>query len=270
MAPASIFADLPLAELAVRMAATAFVVIAVSWAVGAFGPFVGGALAGLPIVLGPGFYFLAMSAPAPFVFQAAAYALLSLCATQGFLLAYIVTASRAGPPVSLLAAGAAWLAMALAVRLLPGQPLPALALFLAVTAAAWRVGGRFVRPDLAVKGRAGFALLLARGIIAGVLVALVTAASGWLGPAMAGLLMAFPVGYTMVGFTLHQKLGAASAVAMLHSAITGSISLAGFCIALAFAIPHWTAGAALGGALATSVAVTCGILLRRRVSRRGA
>ncbi|WP_337997796.1 hypothetical protein [Oleispirillum naphthae] len=270
MAPASIFADLPLTELAVRMAATAFVVIAVSWAVGAFGPFVGGALAGLPIVLGPGFYFLAMSAPAPFVFRAAAYALLSLCATQCFLLAYIVTAGRSRAAVSLLAAVAAWLTAALAVRLLPGQPLPALALFLAVTAAAWRFGGRFVRRDLAVRGRAGFSLLLARGIIAGVLVALVTAASARLGPAVSGLLMAFPVGYTMVGFTLHQKLGAASAVAMLHSAITGSISLAGFCIALALTIPHWSAGAALTAALATSAAVTCGILLRRRVSRRGA
>ena len=43
-------------ELGVRMGATAAVVVAVTFAVGRFGPLVGGALAGLPVVLGPGFY----------------------------------------------------------------------------------------------------------------------------------------------------------------------------------------------------------------------
>src|SRR5690606_18972202 len=89
--------DLPVVPLLIRMAATAFVVIGVAVAVGRLGPIVGGALAGLPIVLGPGFLFLAMQAPPDFAASAAAYSLLSLCATQLFLLAYIVAARRAGP-----------------------------------------------------------------------------------------------------------------------------------------------------------------------------
>lgn len=46
------------AKLATRMIATALIVIVVALAVGRLGPLIGGTLAGLPIVLGPGLYFL--------------------------------------------------------------------------------------------------------------------------------------------------------------------------------------------------------------------
>lgn len=260
----AVFAQVAFDELAVRMAATAFVVIAVSWAVSAFGPVVGGALAGLPIVLGPGFYFLATQAPAPFVARAAAYALLSLCATQCFLLVYAATARRARPSVALLAAVGVWTLAAVAARFLPARLDVGVGLFLAVSAVALHVGGRFVRPDVTARGLSGFGLVLARGVLAGLLVAVVTAASGRLGPAVAGLLMAFPIGYTMVALTIHQKLGADSATAMVHSAMSGTASLAGFCIVLSLTVLHWPVGGALGAALAASVSVTLGLLLRRR------
>ncbi|EJC60766.1 inner membrane protein YccA [Alcaligenes faecalis subsp. faecalis NCIB 8687] len=47
------------------------IVFLVSWSVGVFGPLIGGALAGLPMVLGPGFYFLSQQFPADYVQQAA-------------------------------------------------------------------------------------------------------------------------------------------------------------------------------------------------------
>ncbi|MGV1721691.1 hypothetical protein ACT4MC_24285 (plasmid) [Vibrio furnissii] len=112
-------AAVPVGEVLVRMAATALVIIAVSWSVQLLGPLVGGVLAGLPITMGPGFFFLIDQASAPFVSQAAAFTILSLCATQSFLLAYIVVARRGPPWAALLAALAAWLGLALLLRLLP-------------------------------------------------------------------------------------------------------------------------------------------------------
>ncbi|MGE8685536.1 MAG: hypothetical protein ACN6PJ_00285 [Achromobacter sp.] len=260
----TLLSAVPLEALAVRMLATAFVVMAVSWAVGAFGPLIGGALAGLPIILGPGFYFLAAQAPAAFVAQTASYALLSLCATQCFLLCYIAAAAKTPPWLCLACAVSAWLAAALVLRLLPAHPAAGALLFIAVTALCLRLGRRFVLPRGPAKGKAGFGLLAVRGLLAGTLVAVVTGASQWLGATGAGLLLAFPIGYSVVAVTIHQKLGTASLIATLYSALLGTASLAAFCAALAFAAPRWTADAALAAALAASMTLTLGLVLRRR------
>lgn len=262
---ASIFSHIPLEALAARMAATAFVVIAVSWAVGRFGPVIGGALAGLPIILGPGFYFLIAQAPEAFISQAAAYALLSLCATQLFVLAYIASARKARPWMSLACAIGTWLLVASVLRLLPAQPLLGVLLFSAATLACLRLGRRFTLSKPASAGKAGLGLLLARGVLAGSLVAVVTAASGWLGSVGAGLLLAFPIGYTVVAVTIHQTQGAADVIATLYSALRGTASLAGFCAVMAMAVPHWSAPVALGAALATSVLITLCLVFRQRV-----
>lgn len=259
----SILPHIPLEALVVRMATTAFVVIAVAWAVGRFGPIIGGALAGLPMILGPGFYFLIAQAPADFVRQSAAYALLSLCATQLFVLAYIVCANRLPPIISLSFAVFTWIVAALLLRSLPAQPMIGIVLFAFVTVFCLRVGGRFAMAEASTKGHAGFGLLLIRGVLAGLLVAIVTTASAWLGPAGAGLILAFPIGYTVIAVTIHQTLGSASVIATLQSALLGTSSLAGFCATLAALVPYWPANAALGAALTTSVLITLGLVFRR-------
>lgn len=255
---------IPVFELLVRMAATASVVVAVSWAVGAFGPRIGGALAGLPIVLGPGFYFLAQQAPADFAARAATYAVLSLCATQCFLLAYVIAAGRKGPASALGIAFLAWACGALVARQAPGWPLAGAVLFALATLTAWRVGGPFVPAAPRAKGKAGVVLLLVRGGLAGLLVAGVTTAASWLGPADAGLLMAFPIGFTVMALTIHQQMGAAVVAATLHSALLGTVGLAGFCFTLALTLPHWPPLMALAAGMAVSVGVTLLLLTRHR------
>ncbi len=260
----SLFAGLALDALLIRMAATALVVMAVSWAVGAFGPLVGGALAGLPMILGPGFYFMAQQSPAPFVAQAASYALLSLCATQLFLLAYIATARHGSPWLSLLAAVGGWLAGALLSQLLPAHPVGGMLLFMLVTAGCLRLSRRYVTPMTPTKGVPGWGLLLLRGLLAGALVAAVTTASRWLGPSGSGFLLAFPIGYTVVSVTIHQKYGNAGVIATLRSALLGTLSLAGFAAALALTITRMPQLAALAVALASSLLITVVLVLRRR------
>lgn len=262
--PTLLVSDIPLDALVVKMIATATVVIAVSWAVGVFGPLIGGALAGLPISLGPGFYFLIQQSPTPFVAKAAAYALLSLCATQCFLLVYIVTAHRGKPFASLGRAIGTWLVGVLLVGLLPAQPLAGLLLFAFVTAACVRLGAGSVGPVPPTRGSGGYGLLLLRGILAGALVAVVTTASHSLGSTVAGLFLAFPIGYTVMAVTIHQKYGAASIAATLHSALLGTVSLAGFCGMLALTLPHWPTSIAFVSALTTSMLITLGLVFRGR------
>lgn len=246
-------------QMGIRMGATAAVVIGVALAVGRLGPAVGGRLAGLPIVLGPGFLFLMRQAPADFVAEAATHAILSLAATQLFLLTYVALARRAPPLGALLAAVGVWTLAALALGALSPGPLAGAALFAAVTLLAWAAGRAFVRAAPRRGGAENPRLLLVRGLLAGLLVAVVTVLAGRLGPGTAGLLMAFPVGYTVLSVTLHERLGADLAAATLHSAILGTVSLAGFCGTLAVAAPVWPAAGAFLAALTVSLAITAGL-----------
>lgn len=256
-------AAVPVGEVLVRMVATALVIIVVSWSVQLLGPLIGGVLAGLPITMGPGFYFLIAQAPAPFVSQAAAYTILSLCATQSFLLAYIVIARRGTPWAALLAALAAWSGLALLLRLLPSPLWLGTLMFALTTWACLRLGRASVRPVGAVQGSAGLGLLLLRGLLAGILVAGVTTASHWLGAAATGLLLSFPIGYSVISVTLHQRLGRDTAIATLYSALLGGTSLAAFCIALSIVV-MWVPGhAALMVALSASLVVTSTLALWR-------
>lgn len=252
----ALLSDIPVSEALIRMAATAFVIIAVAWAVELFGPVIGGILAGLPITLGPGFYFLTAQASREFVAEAAVYALLSLCATQCFLLAYILCARKI-PPVPTLAAGI--LTWALAAAGLHGMP-PTLwlgALLFAITTACCLWGGRHaVRPVAPTTAKTSLGLLLLRGFLAGTLVAGVTTANQWLGAIVSGLLLAFPIGYSTISITLHQQLGRDTAIATLYSALLGGISLAAFCITLSLSLHAHAAYVALGLALAASALVT--------------
>lgn len=169
--------------LLIRMLSTALVVIGVSWSVGAFGPLVGGALAGLPMVMGPAFFFLAQSAPPAFVSHAATYTLISLAATQAFVLCYLVLSLKHRPLACLGLALCAWSATAVACRWLPASPWLGAALFACVTAGAIRASRPLVNAAAAIKGKAGWPTLLLRGALAGAMVASITMASGLLATA---------------------------------------------------------------------------------------
>ena len=261
--------DLPSinAALVIRMVGTALVVIGVSWAVGAFGPLVGGALAGLPMVMGPAFFFLAQSASPEFVSLTATYTLLSLSATQAFVLCYLMSSRRYRPLACLGLAFWAWSAAAIVCRWLPASLWLGTVLFLCVTAGAIRVSRSLVETGAAIKGQANWPTLLLRGALAGVMVASITTASGWLGASSAGILLAFPIGYTVIATTIHEKLGAASVIATLHAALMGGCSLAAFCLSLAILVMRLPPMMALLLATAASMGTTLALVLRARWRR---
>ena len=110
-------------------------------------------------------------------------------------------------------------------------------------------------------------MLLLRGGLAGLLVALVTAGAGRLGAEWSGLLLGFPIGFTAISVTLHERLGRDAVIATLHSALLGTASLVGFCATLALTLPRLAPHLALLAALTVSFGVTIGLLLRARSAK---
>lgn len=251
----------PAPELAFRMVTTSFIVIAVALAVGRFGPLIGGAIAGLPIVLGPGFYFLLAKAPANFVSEAATYSVLSLCATQVFTLAYIATATNRSPLIAIAVATTSWFISVAVLRLLPPDPWLGVLLFILFTTSARKGAAYFHRETVRKKRTESLTLLLLRGGLAGILVAVVTAAANRLGPDWSGLLLAYPIGYTVIAVTIHRQFGNNILIATLTSTLLGTASLAAFCASLALALRISPPYVAFTAALAISFAVTTGLVI---------
>lgn len=258
------------AELAIRVVATAAIVIGVTLAAEHLGPKIGGALAGLPIVIGPAFFFLVQDQSLEFSAEAAAAALTSLAATQAFLLGYVAVAERSRAAV--FAAVLAWTLGAWLLSFLPASPWLGLAVFSASMVAARRIGARFLRPHGVIKARGTFLLLLLRGIAAGLLVAVATLAADRLGPVWAGYLIAYPIGLTVISATLHQRLGAAITIATLRTVMLGVSSLAAFAFVLSLALAPLGPLPAFAAALAASLLVTVLLVLvsARQVHRQRA
>jgi hypothetical protein len=253
---------------ALRMGATAFIVVAVSWVAARLGPAIGGVVVGLPIVLAPGLGFMLFDHSPGFVAEAAAGALFSLAATQVFLLCYVALSRGSGPVLSVAGGASAWAILALPLSLVPHDPFVGLALFTAVTIAARRIGRHLVA-GMAVKATGtNWPLLILRGLLAGVLVGGVTLGAAGLGPGFSGALMAFPIGFTVIAVSLHLDHGGTFAGQTAYAGLTGLSSLASFCFFLSILLAPLGAGVAFGVALGASVLVM--LALTRIAARRGA
>lgn len=263
------FDSMLLLALAIRMFATASVVIAVTCAVERLGPLIGGALAGLPVVIGPGLYFLSLDASTQFVTDAASHALWSLCGTQAFIITYMAVASRHGVAASILCAGAVWAVAAVISRFMPPEPIVATALFSLATYAAWRFGARLAGETQPGRSEGGLAMLLLRGCLAGLLVAAVTAISSRVGPQFSGIFLAFPIGFGVLAVTLHERLGARRTISTLNGALRGAIGLAVFCAASAYLLGYMPPPAALGLAACISCIFTAMLVIRARFASAG-
>lgn len=83
--------------LLVKWLSTALIVIGVSVAVVRLGPKLGGVLAGTPIVLAPGYFFMLREQSSTFVADAALGTLHAMIATLAFCLGYVLLAAREAP-----------------------------------------------------------------------------------------------------------------------------------------------------------------------------
>jgi len=248
-------------DVLLRILTTAAIVIIVTTSVGTFGPVVGGLLAGLPIALGPGFYFLINTVSVEFLSQTATFSLLALSATQAFLLTYITTARYEFQITSLVTSVAVWVLFLAGLKQLPITILFASLLFACMTCGTYLIGCRFVISKSQVRKKDGVWILVFRACVGGLIVAIVTITAPLLGGEYTGMLLAFPIFYALLSITIHKQYGTATVINVLHSALLGTIGLAIFCIVLTVCLQSFTAITAFFiGLIASLVATGCMML----------
>lgn len=84
----------------IKWFSTTLVVVCVSLAAVRLGPKIGGVLAGMPIVLGPGYFFMIREQSEQFVANASLGSLQAMLATLMFCLGYVLLAPRLGALLS--------------------------------------------------------------------------------------------------------------------------------------------------------------------------
>jgi hypothetical protein len=246
-------------QLLVKLFLAPSFVVGASLAARRFGPRIGGAIGGLPVVAGPILLAYALAHGAGFAADAATGTLLGLVSLTAFCVVYGRLAGKLSWGMSMLAG---WLAFAVATALFSALSVPvgvglllafaALLAGLAVLPRAQPVAPRTDPPpawDLPLRAGCALALVLT-----------LTAIAGWLGPQLSGLLAPFPIIATVLAIFTHAQRGSEETLHLLRGLISAYGAFALFCFTLAVSLrPLGTAGAFL---LATAVAlVTQAIVL---------
>ncbi|MFW6345951.1 MAG: hypothetical protein ACOC0M_06445 [Halomonas sp.] len=222
-----------LSVLLVKLVATAAVVVGVSLAVGKLGPRLGGIIAGTPIVLGPGYFFMLQEHSPVFIQTAALSTLHALVATLLFSISFVVTAGRLEALASLGIATLCWVPAALLFSRMPGGVGVAVLMYLAMLLLAEGVRRWLRLRQPVVVARTGWFDLALRGVLAGVLVSVATTLAVRAGPLLSGMLVGFPVGLLTIGWTLHERYGSDVARATVSMAQKGMLSLVAFSVVTA-------------------------------------
>ncbi|QDF96284.1 hypothetical protein CJ010_06905 [Azoarcus sp. DD4] len=218
-----------------------------------WGPGIAGWLAGLPLVVGPILYFVALEQGPQFAAQAATAAVAAVVASIAFGVAYSHCSRIARWPMALLAATTAWLAVSV---LLAAVPLSLWSSFAAAFAVLMVAPYCFPPTTSSASAPATGYIELALRMAAGAALTFgVTLAAGAVGPRWSGLLAVFPVLGTVLAVFSHQQQGGDAATQLLHGMARGFFSFLGFCLAVAIALHHLSVPAAFALAIGVSLAI---------------
>ncbi|MDQ7731695.1 hypothetical protein QT231_03230 [Halomonas sp. SpR1] len=220
------------------------------------GPKVGGVLAGTPIVLGPGYFFMIREQSDSFVADAALGSLHAMLATLIFCLSYVLLAKRLGAFASVACSAFIWILASAIADQLPGGVLLALALF-GVTLLFSRVYINSIGlSSKTVSAPVRWGDLLVRGVLAGGVVCLATILLVNVDPAISGIVLSFPIGMLTIALTLHQRYGVEVARVTLANTQLGMLSLVAFCAVLSVSIELLPSGFAFWLSLFLSLFVS--------------
>jgi hypothetical protein len=187
---------------------------------------VGGLVAGFPNTSSPILLFLALERGPAFAADAAVGTLLGLVALAAYGLAYVWAATRVRWWLALPIGWAAFLTVAWAFKKAELNAWQAGLLAIAALAIALRAMPKLLEPPTVPlqKGRPIRGLLLRMLAALGLLLG-VTAAAGWLGPALSGVLSAFPVASSVLTASAHREAGAAGAKWVLMGIFAALLAL---------------------------------------------
>ena len=193
-------------------------------------------MAGTPIVLGPGYFFMVREQSDLFVADAALGSLHAMLATLIFCLSYVLLAKRWGAIASVACSALIWMLAAAIADQLPGGVFFALALF-GVTLLFSRVYINSIGlSSKTVSAPVRWGDLLVRGVLAGGVVCLATILLVNVDPAISGIVLSFPIGMLMIALTLHQRYGVDVARVTLANTQLGMLSLVAFSAVLSLSV----------------------------------
>jgi len=251
--------------LAVKLAASAGIVVTASFLVERSGPFLGAMIATLPISAGPAYVFLALDHGTRFIAESSLASLSVNAATILFLTLYARIAPRHGVLFSLCACYALWISCTVAIT----QSRPPLAIVLALNVAAFALG--FIALRDAARERAPARKpsprwwdLPARALAVMVIVITVLIVGQVLGPRAAGIAALMPVVLTSLAIILHPRIGGAATSVVFANSLLGMVGFALSLLVLHLSVVPLGSPAALTLALVTCLAWNGMLILERR------
>lgn len=253
--------DAPPAHYAARMVQTLLaaaiaplLAAAATVAARRWGPRTGGIVSAFPAIVGPVLLVVELQHGAAFAARAAAGTLLGLAALAAFSLAYArAVAAGRGWGSALLVGWAAAAVASGSAGALGGRA--GAGVGLAVAAGSLVLAHRALPRTAAAPPAEPRTSIPARMALTAVLVLVLSAAAGALGPVAGGLLAALPVLTSILTVLTHRETGPAAAVALLRGTLTGMGGFVAFCALAAVLLADGTVAPAFVAATAAAVAV---------------
>ena len=246
-----------------KMAIVAVIVVSASVLAERASALAGAMVATLPISAGPAYVFLAIEHGDAFIAEATLASLAINAVTVMFSLAYAALAQRRGMAVSLAAAFAIWLPMALFIQTREWD-LPTV---LVMNALACGLGiplsRRFTNAKMPPVKRRWYDLPF-RALLVGAVVGVVTTFSEALGPKGTGVGALFPVVLTSLIVILHPRVGGPPTAAIIANGLPGLLGFAVAVVVLRLTVLPLGAAAALSLALAVSMGWNLALMLTMR------
>lgn len=257
--------------LALKMVATAAVVVAASLVAERVGAPIGAMVATLPIAAGPAYILLALDHDARFIADSTVASLAVHAATGLFGTAYVFAAQRCPFAASIAIAVGTWFGCALAIRSIEWSLPGAIVLCAATYGVCVPLVQRFVHVRVPAIARRWFDIPL-RALLVAVLVGAVVAAGANVGPKLTGILAVFPIVMLSLMLILHPRIGGSATAAIIANTMWGLVGFALSVLALHLTAVPLGAPLALTTALLVSVVTntTIFLLLRRGLARAAA
>jgi uncharacterized membrane protein (GlpM family) len=209
-------------EVVIKLVVCAAVVIAVAVAAERGGALVGGLVATLPTVSGPGYVFLALEHDANFIADSALSTFAITPVNAIAVLVFGTLARKHSLAASLLGSLSAWLAGALIVLsyrwTLPAACVANIVVMLACVAIWSRMTHAGMPPV-----RPRWPDLIARAFAVAVFITVIVMVSRQIGPFATGILINAPLLATGIAITLYHRVGGPAAAAVLANFVPGLI-----------------------------------------------
>jgi hypothetical protein len=246
-----------LISLIVKMAVAASFVVAAVYSAERAGPVVGAMVATLPVSAGPAYIFLSLDHSAEFIADSALASLVMNAITCILALVYALLAQRRGMFVSIGAALATWIGLAVLVRPIAWTTLSAIVFNVVVLGGCLAIGDRLRHVRMPLVGRRWYDIPLRAGMVA-VLVATVVTLSAHVGPTVTGILAVFPIVMSSLMIILHPRIGGRATAAVFANSMLGLVGFSLSCLTARLAVVPL--GKAAGLALAAAVSIGCNLV----------